>query len=224
MTTTGFERARSAEAKNMRQAAILDAAARLAAERSVREITLTEIAAAVGMHKSTMTRYFETREEIFLRLSSAAWEDWSQAVRVRLVELAAHVGTAPAGERAAAVADVLAETLVARPLFCDLLAQTPINLERGVSLEAVRGYKVQAIAASRSVAAAVLDVVPLSQDEAGNVVAAATALAGAFWQMAAPGTELRRFYEQTPELAHAVVDVGPRLAGLLTATLRGYAQ
>jgi hypothetical protein len=47
-------------------------------------------------------------------------------------------------------------------------------------------------------------------------------MAGALWQMAAPGTELRRFYEDTPELAHAVVDVGPRLASILTALLRGY--
>ncbi|MGW2108351.1 hypothetical protein [Streptomyces sp. NPDC001948] len=47
-------------------------------------------------------------------------------------------------------------------------------------------------------------------------------MAGALWQMAAPGTELRRFYEDTPELAHAVVDVAPRLTDILTAVLRGY--
>ena len=37
-----------------------------------------------------------------------------------------------------------------------------------------------------------------------------------------PGTELRRFYEDTPELAHAVIDVGPQLASIVTALLRGY--
>ncbi|MGW8881765.1 hypothetical protein ACWGRV_36710 [Streptomyces sp. NPDC055663] len=47
-------------------------------------------------------------------------------------------------------------------------------------------------------------------------------MAGALWQMAAPGTELRRFYEDTPELAQAVVDVAPRLTDILTAVLRGY--
>jgi hypothetical protein len=47
-------------------------------------------------------------------------------------------------------------------------------------------------------------------------------MAGALWQMAAPGTELRRFYEETPELAHAVIDVAPRLTDILTALLRGY--
>jgi len=33
---------------------------------------------------------------------------------------------------------------------------------------------------------------------------------------------LCRFYEDTPEFAHAVIDVGPQLASILTALLRGY--
>ncbi|MFE0464646.1 TetR/AcrR family transcriptional regulator, partial [Kitasatospora sp. NPDC058965] len=64
---------------------------------------------------------------------------------------------------------------------------------------------------------------PLDSAQAGNVVATATAMAGALWQMAAPGTELRRFYETDPKLAHAVVDVAPRLTDILTALIRGYA-
>jgi formiminotetrahydrofolate cyclodeaminase len=62
----------------------------------------------------------------------------------------------------------------------------------------------------------------LTPSQGGNAVATATAMAGALWQMAAPGTELRRFYEDTPELAHAVIDVAPRLTDILTALLRGY--
>ena len=46
-------------------------------------------------------------------------------------------------------------------------------------------------------------------------------MAGALWQMAAPGTALRAFYEASPELAHAVVDVEPRLTRILTALLAG---
>jgi hypothetical protein len=47
-------------------------------------------------------------------------------------------------------------------------------------------------------------------------------MAGALWQMAAPGTELRKFYEDTSELAHALVDVGPRLSDILAGLLTGY--
>jgi hypothetical protein len=78
------------------------------------------------------------------------------------------------------------------------------------------------IAEATSVGAALREALPLTPSQGSNAVATATAMAGALWQMAAPGTELRRFYEDTPELAHAVVDVGPRLASILTALLRGY--
>jgi AcrR family transcriptional regulator len=218
-TYPNFERARSTGAKHLREAAILAAAADLATEHGVRAVTLTDIAAAVGMHKSAMLRYFETREEIFLRLSARGWTEWSQAVRARLSSL---TSGAVAQDPVTLVADAFAGTLTARPLFCDLLAHTPLNLERGVSLAAVRSFKMTAIAEAEAVSAALCQVLPLTLDQAGNVVATATAMAGALWQMAAPGTELRRFYEDTPELAHAVIEVSPRLSSILTALLRGY--
>ena len=84
MTTPDFQRARSPEAKLLREAAILDAARRLGAERGIREVTLTDIASAVDMHKSAMLRYFETREEIFLRLTAEGWQDWAPALAARV--------------------------------------------------------------------------------------------------------------------------------------------
>lgn len=40
---------------------------------------------------------------------------------------------------------MLAQTLVQRPLFCDLLAHILLKLERNVSLNAVRAFKIRAI-------------------------------------------------------------------------------
>lgn len=225
VTTPQFERARSAEAKHAREKAILEAAARLADRHGVRAVTLTDIAATVGMHKSAMLRYFETREEIFLRLAADEWTQWSRDIRTRLGELGDRLGDGPPAKPEtpiAAVAGILADSLVARPLFCDLLAHTPLNLERGVSFAAVRSFKLIAIAEAGAVSAALCDVLYLTEDQGGNVVATATAMAGALWQMAAPGTELRRFYQDTPELAHALIDVAPRLADILAALLTGY--
>jgi AcrR family transcriptional regulator len=222
VTVPEFERARSAEAKTIRQAAILEAASSLAAKHGVRSVTLTDIAAGVGMHKSTMLRYFETREEIFLHLAAEHWQDWSADAREQLAQLRNTAAALSARERAARVAGILAETLAARPLFCDLLAHAPLNLERGVSFPSVRSFKLVAVTEARSVSEALRTVLPLTETQAGNAVATATALAGALWQMAAPGTELRRFYETDPELAHAVVDVGPRLMDIMTALLQGY--
>ncbi|GAA0353898.1 TetR/AcrR family transcriptional regulator [Streptomyces blastmyceticus] len=221
-------RARSPEAKRAREAAILAAAARLATVNGIRSVTLTDIAAEVGMHKSAMLRYFETREEIFLRLAAAGWTEWSQAVREQLADAVPGTDDEDSAEavdrepRLHAVAGLLAESLVARPLFCDLLAHTPMNLERNVSLESVRSFKLTAIAEFTAVSEALRRVAPLSPAQAGNVVATGTSMAGALWQMAAPGTELRRLYESDPDLAHAVVDVAPRLTDILSALLRGY--
>src|SRR5580704_873079 len=104
-----FERARSAEAKRIRETAILEAAARLAGGHGVRAVTLTDIAAAVGMHKSAMLRYFETREEIFLRLAADEWTQWSRDIRTRLGEL----GEGPPAKPQtpiAAIAGILADS------------------------------------------------------------------------------------------------------------------
>jgi len=210
-----FERARSADAKRVRERDILDAARRLAVERTVRSVTLTDVAALVGLHKSALLRYFETREQILLLLAAEEWPGWSAAVRERLERL-------PVGAPEDAVAAALAETLVERPLFCDLLAHVPLGLERNVSVETVRRYKRGTGAEVDRIAAALLRVLPgLGSTAAVDAVAAATSLAGAFWQMATPPPTVGELYRTDPELTHAVVDVGPRLRRILTALLRG---
>ncbi|MDH6145318.1 MULTISPECIES: TetR family transcriptional regulator [Kitasatospora] len=225
MTTADFIRARSPEAKRAREEAILAAAAQLAGAYGVREVTVTAIADEVGMHKSAMLRYFETREDIFLRLAANAWQDWSAEVRGRLEAITPCLaaGGQEWDRTAHSIADALARSLVARPLFCDLLAHTPLNLERNVSTESVRAFKKTAIAEVTKISATLGTVTPLGPDQALNVVTTATSMAGSLWQMAAPGTRLRAFYETDPELAHSVVDVEPRLADILAALLTGYA-
>ncbi|MEV7151760.1 TetR family transcriptional regulator [Streptomyces sp. NPDC093084] len=213
MSSTRPQRARSTEAKRQREREILDAARSLGTAGSVREVTLTDIAAAVGMHKSAMLRYFETREQIFLTLTGEGWQEWSAALRARLGELAG----AGHGEIAAA----LARSLAARPFFCDLLAQAPLNLERNVSLDSAYAFKTVALAEVASIAAALRGLLGIGEDAAVDVIATATGMAGALWQMAAPGTGLRELYESHPEMAHAVVDVEPRLTRILTALLDG---
>ncbi|MEV7031890.1 TetR family transcriptional regulator [Streptomyces sp. NPDC093272] len=213
MSSTRPQRARSTEAKRQREREILDAARSLGTAGSVREVTLTDIAAAVGMHKSAMLRYFETREQIFLTLTGEGWQEWSAALRARLGELAG----AGHGEIAAA----LARSLAARPFFCDLLAQAPLNLERNVSLDSAYAFKTVALAEVASIAAALRGLLGIGEDAAVDVIATATGMAGALWQMAAPGTGLRELYESHPEMAHAVVDVEPRLTRILTALLEG---
>ena len=214
MQGPGFQRARSNAAKNVRETAILEAARRLGAERGIRQVTLTEIAEAVGMHKSALLRYFETREEIFLRLTAEGWREWSGSLRAELGIL-----TDPTP---ASIAALFACSLAARGAFCDLLAQAPLNLERNVSVEAVRAFKLAVHAELDEIVVSVQRLLPaLIESEVVDFIATATSLAGAFWQMATPGPEIAALYRTDPRLSHAVVDVELRLQRILTALIEG---
>jgi AcrR family transcriptional regulator len=214
MTITGFQRARSAEAKKQREDAILEAARTLGAGRGIREVTLTDIADEVGMHKSALLRYFETREQIFLRLTASGWREWSAALRS---SLDSQVERSPA-----AVARVLAASLAERPMFCDLLAHAPLNLERHVSIESVRAFKLVTLEEVAAIGAALRHALPaLTERDSIDVIAATTALSGAYWQMATPRPEIQALYRSDPRLAHAIVDVEPRVARTVAAMLEG---
>ncbi len=213
MSEPAFRRARSAEAKQAREAAILEAARELGRAHGVREVTLTDIAAAVGMHKSALLRYFETREQIFLALTAEGWREWSAELRG---DLARRAQATPAE-----VAAVIAGTLARRPMFCDLLAQAPLNLERNVSIESVRSFKLVTLEEVELIGGELGRLLGLDELESVDTIATATGLAGALWQMATPGPRLRELYTSDPRLGHAVVEVEPRLTRVLTACLTG---
>ncbi len=58
---TEFQRARSAEQREVRRRAILRTAAELPAEMPVRDVSLRELSRRVGLSETNVVRYFETR-------------------------------------------------------------------------------------------------------------------------------------------------------------------
>src|ERR1700704_6529770 len=81
---SNFLRARSPQRKQQRAEDLLAAARRLAHDEGAQAVTLTEIANTAGVHVSAVRRYFESREEIFLRLADEGWQEWAHALRDRL--------------------------------------------------------------------------------------------------------------------------------------------
>jgi AcrR family transcriptional regulator len=214
-TSPPFQRARSPEHKAERREAILSAAAQLAARDGVRQVTLTEIAAAVGVHKSALLRYFETREQIFLELTGRAWTEWAAATRAALRDIA------PVDD-GDATARVLAHAFAARPLLCDLIPHTALNLERHVSTEAVRTYKLTSLGAVDGVAAALLSPLPdLSAEDRRQLVSTTALLAGAMYQIATPPPPLAELYATDPQLGHALLDLEPGLARAAQVAIAG---
>src|ERR1700754_45474 len=214
MASESFQRARRPEQKEQRREAILGAATDLARRDGVRAVSLSDIARAVGIHKSALLRYFETREQIFLELTAREWRDWEAEVK-------AAFGGIAAGD-AEAVAATLARSFVSRPLLCDLLPHAALNLERHASIEAVRAYKETSTAAVAAVAEALAGPLPeLDDEERREAVSYVALLAGSMYQIATPPEPLARLYEEEPRLGHFLLDLEGRLTRAATVLLAG---
>jgi AcrR family transcriptional regulator len=204
-----FQRARSPEHKLERREAILATARELASERSVREVSLGDIARRVGLAKSNLLRYFESREDIFLQLLLREWAAWRAEAAAQLEH----------GE----VAAVLARTLAERPLFCDLTSELASVLERNVSVATVRAFKAEALDNVDGLGAAVSERLPgLAAADAREVVAAALVITAGLWPMANPAPHVGAIFADIPELTRAHVDFEGRLRGLLATLVAGF--
>ena len=209
-----FQRARRPEQKEQRREAILAAAAELAERDGVREVTLSDIARAVGIHKSALLRYFETREQIFLELTGRAWGDWKEATTTALAVVAP-------GD-ADAVAAALARSFVARPLLCDLIPHTALNLERHASIEAVHAYKLTSLGAVDAVAKVLARPLPdLDAEARRELVSAVALLAGSMYQIATPPPPLAELYKSEPKLGHSLLDLDARLTRATRVVIAG---
>jgi AcrR family transcriptional regulator len=197
-----YQRARRPEQKEERREAILAAARDLAARRSVRAVSLGDIAREVGLAKSNLLRYFEAREEIFLTLLLREWEDWRDA--------------AAASPDAAG----LARTLRERPLFCDLLGEQAAVLEHNLSADAVRAFRAASIELVRALAGDVATATRLHADDAFEVVAAALLLAASLYPLTNPAPHIVAMYAAEPGLLQPEFE--SRLRNLLVALVAGY--
>jgi hypothetical protein len=123
----------------------------------------------------------------------------------------------------AMVAETLANELDSDPLFCDLLANVPVYLEREVDLERVIEFKRVSHAAVMAMADSIENALPgMGPYGALDVVTAANALAATLWQVAHPPEALARAYSEDPTIAPPwALDFASTLSRLLTAACVG---
>jgi AcrR family transcriptional regulator len=193
-TKAGFLRARRPEQKQQRYAAILDAARELALRDGVGSVSLTDIAAEVGMHKSALLKYFETREEIFLRLAETEFGEWAAGA------VAALTFTHQPEPRE--VAERLACSVADRPLFCQLLLFTPLTLERNVSLDVVRAFKLAIKGSMQEVLPVLQRALPaLDADACVDLFMMSGVVAAGLWQAAHPSPQVVALHAEDPGAA-----------------------
>lgn len=162
-----FQRARRPEQVAQRRAAILAAAAEMLRDRHVADVSLRELAERVGLAKSNVLRYFDSREAIFLEVLDRTWTAW-------LDRLALEPGRVRAGyARETRVATAIADSLLADPLLCDLFSATGAVLERNISLDVALEVKRRFIAHTTRLADQVRAAIPELDDASARHFAGA---------------------------------------------------
>ncbi len=214
-----FQRARSQEQREERRRAILETAAAMVAEMPVAELSLNELSRRVGLAKSNVLRYFESREAVLLELLDAAWHDWL----TRLAGLLPRHVTASASpeQRAAEIAATVTASLVDDRLLCELMSVSAAVLERNVSPDVARRYKVAAIANTTAYADLIHAQLPeLSAQGAGYFAAGTVVSTAGIWPLAQPSDAMLRVYED-PDMAVLRLDFGTGLREMLTTLIAG---
>jgi len=126
----------------VRRSAIMNSAREMLAEKNLAEISLRELSNRIGLAKSNVLRYFDSREAIFLEVLDEEFQAW-------LIDLDTRLGRPRARKANYAneirVAGAVADSLVDRQLLCELLGSMAGVLERNISLDFARDFKARAM-------------------------------------------------------------------------------
>src|SRR5256885_7096701 len=162
------------------------------AELPVTEISLRELSKRVGLAKSNVLRYFESREAVFLELLDVASRDWLAGLAGELSR-----DTKEFASPRDAVGAALAASLARRPLLCELISVTAGVLERNISLDVARRFKLATADASGILAGLVRERVPgLSEEGSLQFAAVAVIMVAGLWPFANPTEQVRAAVEE----------------------------
>jgi AcrR family transcriptional regulator len=214
-----FQRARSEEQREIRRQAILATAAAMLDEMPVAELGLNELSRRVGLAKSNVLRYFESREAVLLELLESSLRAWLTEVPD---ELAAGVDPRlPVRERGDQLAAVLSRSLVRHTVLCDLINAQAGVLEHNVSVEAVVRHKRSAVASLATMIDLVRRHLPELGDGARAVCLMTVILAGALSTYCQPSASAIAAVEADPTLAELHLDLAATLESAIATQIAG---
>lgn len=214
-----FQRARSEEQRAVRRRAILDTAAAMLDEMPVADVSLNELSRRVGLAKSNVLRYFESREAVLLELLDDFLGTWLAELEG---ELAAGIEADAAPDvRAGQLAEVLSRSLADRVVLCDLFGAQGGVLEHNVSIDVVKRHKRSSLAKLTAMSELVRRHVPELGEGAQLFCLISLVSAGALSSYVPPPPSVLAAYADEPALGvlHLELRDGLRLA--LTSALLG---
>ena len=208
-----MQRARQAEQKAQRRAAILEAADALLEPESYELPAAAKIAGKAGLAKGTLYLYFTTKEEIYVALLGQEYARWSEGVMEGL------------SEEWPSLDHFLQRFIafcVANPKTMFLACMGPVMLERNISEASALVFKKGLADATREVSA-LLSVAfpPLSVDQARKLFLHMFMLTIGVWQHTHPPEAVGNVLAQE-ELKALQLDFERDLYAALEALWKGY--
>ncbi len=214
-----FQRARSEEQREVRRRAILDTAAAMLEEMPVAEVSLNELSRRVGLAKSNVLRYFESREAVLLELLDDFLGSWLAELTD---ELAAGMDAqADQDTRARQLAEILSRTLAERVVLCDLFGAQGGVLERNVSVEVVKRHKRSSLARLATMVDIVGRHLPELGADAQMFCLMTLVSAGALSAYVPPPPSVLAAYADEPALGALNLELRDALQAACTASLVG---
>jgi AcrR family transcriptional regulator len=183
------------------------------------ELTLNELSRRVGLAKSNVLRYFESREAVLLELLDHAIGHWVAEVTVELAGVA-EAGR-PLAQRGDRLAAVLSASLSRHRQLCDLINAQPGVLEHNASVEVVLRLKRSARDNLNAVAEAARTLLPELGPGAESVCVMAVVLAGALWAHSRCSASALEAYRIDPELAGLRLELPATLEATLATLITG---
>ena len=214
-----FQRARSAEQREERRRTILDTALKMLDEMPVAEVSLNELSRRVGLAKSNVLRYFESREAVLLELLDDFLGSWLAELAEKL---AAGIEAQAAPEmRAGQLAEILSRSLADRVVLCDLFGAMGGVLEHNVSVEVVKRHKRSSLGRLAVMSELVRRHVPELGDGAQLFCLISLVSAGALSSYVPPPPSLLAAYADEPDLGMLNLELQDALRVAFTSALVG---
>ncbi len=166
-------------------------------EDALEALTLNALARRVGLAKSNVYRYFESREAILLEMVRGDFEGWVDELSTRLRRLRGK-------RRPEKLARLMATTAAERPTMCQLMSVLGSVLEHNVSLETVRAFKIDLFGQGKRLTEAMHEAVPeLSLDDHDELIRYAYSLLIGLWPATHPPPVVQQLMQEPAFANHA---------------------
>ncbi len=188
-------------------------------EMPVAEMSLNELSRRVGLAKSNVLRYFESREAVLLELLDDFLGRWLAELAEELV--AGVDAQAEPEVRAGQLAEILSRSLAERVVLCDLFGAQGGVLEHNVSVEVVKRHKRSSLARLEVMSDLMRRQLPELGDGAQMFCLMSLVLAGALSSYVPPPPSVLAAYADEPALGVLHLELQDALRVAFTSTLVG---